>query len=119
MRDILRSLPAALSRASRSPPSTPRDLSEDDIRALRASNVWAPSTTKTNFLVLRWFCRWAGNPPAEDESVWVTPHEAPVHGRWLAADQLGRLGLAAEGRERLLVALEGFNGLRRIEVLRL
>ncbi|HEV2165518.1 MAG TPA: site-specific integrase, partial [Thermoplasmata archaeon] len=43
----------------------------------------------------------------------------PVHRRWLTADQLGELWIAARGRERLLVALEGFNGLRRVEVLRL
>ncbi|HLN51589.1 MAG TPA: site-specific integrase, partial [Thermoplasmata archaeon] len=39
--------------------------------------------------------------------------------RWLAPEQLARLYRAAQGRERILVALEGFNGLRRVEVLRL
>ena len=42
-----------------------------------------------------------------------------IHRRWLVPAQLGALYTAPRGRERLLVALEGFNGLRRIEVLRL
>lgn len=119
MRQILGSVPAALQRSGRPSPSSPYDLTEDDIRALKESHVWAVSTTKTNLLVLRWFCQWSENPISEDEELWVTPQGIPVRRRWLSADQLGRLWVAARGRERLLVALEGFNGLRRIEVLRL
>ncbi|MGP8158443.1 MAG: tyrosine-type recombinase/integrase [Thermoplasmata archaeon] len=47
------------------------------------------------------------------------PGEAAGRRRWLAPDQLARLYKFARGRERVLVALEGFNGLRRVEVLRL
>jgi integrase len=119
MRQILRSIPASLARAGRSDCVSPLDLKEEEVRALKESHIWAPSTTRTNLLVLRWFLRWAGSALAERPEVWVTPSGAPVHRRWLTAEQLGRLREAASGRERLLVALEGFNRLRRIEVLRL
>ena len=38
--------------------------------------------------------------------------------RWLSETQLGAVMNAAQGTERLVVALEGFQGLRRIEVMR-
>lgn len=47
------------------------------------------------------------------------PGESAGLRRWLAAEQLVQLYRSARGRERVLVALEGFNGLRRVEVLRL
>jgi integrase len=120
MREILiGSIPAALERAGRARPSTPRAVTEADVRALKESSGWAPSTLKTDLIVLRGFLRGSGNPIAEAEEPWVTTHGAPVNRRWLTAQQLGALWCAARGRERLLVSLEGFNGLRRIEVLRL
>jgi integrase len=51
--------------------------------------------------------------------VWAVPAETAGHRRWLAAEQLALLYRVAHGRERVLLALEGFNGLRRVEVLRL
>jgi integrase/recombinase XerC len=47
------------------------------------------------------------------------PGESAGRRRWLGADQLARLYRASRGRERVLIALEGLNGLRRVEVLRL
>jgi integrase len=119
MRQVLGAVPRALVRAGRPAPVSPRGIVAADVRALKERSGWAPSTLKTNLLVLRWFVRWAGNPVAETEDVWVTPRGASIHRRWLTASQLGALWEASRGRERLLVALEGFNGLRRIEVLRL
>ena len=119
MRYILRSIPTSLARAGRHGAVSPRDLTEGDLTALKDSHIWAPSTLRTNLLVVRWFAKWSGNPLADNPYVWVTPHRAPTRRRWLTAEQLGDLWTGAHGRERLLVALEGFNGLRRIEVLRL
>jgi integrase len=42
-----------------------------------------------------------------------------MYRRWLSATQLTALWNVSEGRQRLVVALEGFNGLRRCERLRL
>ncbi len=47
------------------------------------------------------------------------PEESTGRRRWLAPEHLVRLYRAARGRERVILALEGFNGLRRVEVLRL
>jgi integrase len=72
-----------------------------------------------NLTVLEKFLRWAGNPLANEPQEWS--HAKPVATcRWcLTVEQLGALMRAARGRERVQVALEGYNGLRRIEVLRL
>jgi integrase len=72
-----------------------------------------------NLTVLREFLRWAGNPLSNEPQEWSHAKPVATHRRWLTVEQLGALMRAAEGRERTLVALEGFNGLRRVEVLRL
>ncbi|MGA8275728.1 MAG: site-specific integrase [Thermoplasmata archaeon] len=72
-----------------------------------------------HFNALRRFLRWAKNPLASDRGVWAVPEESTGRRRWLAPEQLIRLYRAARGRERVLLALEAFNGLRRVEVLRL
>lgn len=51
--------------------------------------------------------------------MWSVGSGSPSRRRWLTSTQIGQLFRSAQGRERLLVALEGFNGLRRVEVLRL
>jgi integrase len=81
--------------------------------------TWAPATFALHFGALRQFLRWAGNPIATDRGVWAVPSGSAGRRRWLAPEQLARLYRAARGRERILLALEGFNGLRRVEVLRL
>ncbi|MFZ3355399.1 MAG: tyrosine-type recombinase/integrase [Thermoplasmata archaeon] len=80
---------------------------------------WSPATFAIHFNALRRFLRWARNPLAADRGVWAVPGETTGRRRWLTPEQLARLYRAAKGRERILVALEGFNGLRRVEVLRL
>jgi integrase len=80
---------------------------------------WSPATFAIHFNALRRFLRWARNPLAAQRGVWAVPGEAAGRRRWLAPEHLARLYRAAKGRERVLVALEGFNGLRRVEVLRL
>jgi integrase len=96
----------------------------DQFRALHVDQLkrglpWSPATFTVHFTAVRRFLRWAGNPLADDRGVWALPAEATGRRRWLAPDQLVRLYRAARGRERILLALEGFNGLRRVEVLRL
>jgi integrase len=62
---------------------------------------------------------WSGNPIASKRNVRSLPSGEPTHRRWLTREQLLQLYAGATGPGRLLVALEGFNGLRRVEVLRL
>jgi integrase len=80
---------------------------------------WEKATVALHFAALRQFARWAANPIAQSPGVWRLPAGQPSHRRWLTNSQLSRLLSAARGREKVLVALEGLNGLRRIEVLRL
>ena len=47
------------------------------------------------------------------------PHRHSERRRWLSQEQLVQLYRSSRHRERAIVALEGFNGLRRVEVLRL
>jgi len=89
------------------------------VERLKGGLPWSPATLSLHFNALRRFLRWAENPLAAHRGLWAVPAETTGRRRWLAPDQLARLYRAARGRERILLALEGFNGLRRVEVLRL
>ena len=95
------------------------DVSDGYIRALREGLPWETPTFAIHFQALRQFLRWAGNPLAEERSIWRLPSGATVHRRWLTRDQLLSLYRGSKGVERIIVGLEGFGGLRRVEVLRL
>ncbi len=86
---------------------------------LKGNLPWSPATLALHFNALRRFLRWAHNPLATQRWLWAVPAETTGRRRWLAPEQLARLYRAARGREQILLALEGFNGLRRVEVLRL
>ncbi len=100
-------------------PTSPREVTREHLSGLRRSLPWSPGTLALHFTALRRFLRWAGNPLADVPDAWSVPSAAPTHRRWLKTEELARLYRAARGRERVLISLEGFNGLRRIEVLRL
>ena len=97
----------------------PGSLSSAHIRLLKTGLPFAPATLATHLVALRRFLRWAGHPLARDRAVWAIPSGTPSRRRWLSQEQLVRLYRYARHRERAIVALEGFNGLRRVEVLRL
>jgi integrase len=101
------------------PPARPGDWTVAHLESLRRGLPWSPATFMVHFTALRRFLRWAKNPLADAGESWALPGGTAVNRRWLAPEQLVRLYRAARGRERALVALEGFNGLRRVEVLRL
>jgi len=100
-------------------PASAGELTAEHVQALRERMGWEKATVALHFAALRQFARWATNPIALSPGVWRLPAGQPSHRRWLTNSQLSRLLSAARGREKVLVALEGLNGLRRIEVLRL
>lgn len=100
-------------------PRSIRDLTEEAVLSVRKGMGWEKATFAIHFAALRQFARWAGNPVALRGGVWRLPSGQPTHRRWLTREQLSLLLRSAEGKEKLLVALEGLNGLRRVEVLRL
>ena len=120
MRWELRRFPR-LARAENGPDPPPdaRQVGPAHLLALREHQTWEKATFAIHFAALRQFLRWAGNPVTESRRLWRLPSGAPGHRRWLTKEQLERLFRSAHGRERLLIALEGLNGLRRVEVLRL
>ena len=100
-------------------PASPADMNRQHLDTLRSSLPWAPATIALHFAALRRFVRWSGNPLATDVGAWSLPTGTPSHRRWLSPTDLARLYCSARGLERVIVSLEGFNGLRRVEVLRL
>jgi integrase len=120
MRWELNRFPALLSRVGRKTVlRSPSDVTGECIQALRDGLEWETPTFAIHFQAVRQFLRWSGNPVAGERSHWRLPTGAPVHRRWLAREQLISLYRASVGVERIIVALEGFAGLRRVEVLRL
>jgi integrase len=102
-----------------SAPESPRELTAEHVQSLRDGMGWEKATIALHFAALRQFARWGANPIAQMAGVWRLPSGQPSHRRWITKSQLSRLLSAARGREKILIALEGLNGLRRVEVLRL
>lgn len=65
---------------------------------------------------LRGFLRWARNPVADIRSVWKMRRADPRNRRWFDSRTLDLLMGAATDRERLLLALGAWTGLRRREI---
>jgi integrase len=119
---VLDGYPRTFCRAGVDPkkvPTAAKSVTRQHIRTLKTSGILAPATIAMYLTVLREFLRHEGNPLAEEKGLWAFDRGEPLHLRWLTAEQMGAMYQEARGRERVLVALEGFNGLRRIEVLRL
>jgi integrase len=95
------------------------DVDGDLIQAFRKGLTWERATFALHFAALRQFLTWSGNPLAGRKTVWRLPSGDPTHRRWLSREQFVRLYRASRGKARLLIGLEGLNGLRRVEVLRL
>lgn len=100
-------------------PSAPLDFGPAHLAAIRAGMPWEKPTFAIHFAALRPFLKWAGHPLGADGGAWRLPSGEPSHRRWLTRDQLVALLAKASGAARLLVGLEGLNGLRRVEALRL
>lgn len=101
------------------PPTGPAEVIPRHLSVLRDAAGWERATVEFYFSSIRGFLRWAKNGVSEEKAVWRLPMGVARRRRWLTKAQLLDLLHAAPPRARLLVALEGFNGLRRIEVLRL
>ena len=120
LRYTLNRLPVVWSRLGVDPlPTGPADLVPQHMTVLRERAGWERSTLQFYYSAARGFARWGRNGIAEDRGVWRLPSGVARRRRWLTRAQLQELLRSASDRARLLVALEGFNGLRRVEVLRL
>ncbi len=107
-------------RAGTPAPVGPTDVSREHIRAVKGCGIWGPRTLKTKFSVLRGFLRWADNPLSDGKNpVWRLPSGFADRRNWIDRDEMVSLYRQAEGRTRVRVVLQGFNGLRECEVRRL
>jgi integrase len=107
-------------RAGTSAPEGPTVVSREHIRAFKRCGLWGPRTLRTKFSVLRGFLRWAENPLSDGKNpVWRLPSGFADRRNWIDRDDLVALYRQAEGRARVRVVLQGFNGLRECEVRRL
>lgn len=89
------------------------------VLAIRDSAIWAPKTRSFQLQALRGFLRFCGSPLADNRRLWAVDGTA-LNRRWLTREQLTAVWNACrDDNDRLAVAATGFNGLRRIEVLRL
>ncbi len=119
-RIVLASMPRLLRRAGVvDVPIAASRVTREHVRLLKSCPAWAPKTTAQHLAALRPFLRWSGNRLSDEKPLWRPPPGEATRRRWLTKEQLAKLFAAAQGRERLLVALMGYGGLRRCEVLRL
>ena len=117
---VLLRFPDTWGRAGVDPaPLSPRAVTAANVRSLRDSPEWAPKTRSLYLQVLRGFLRWDGHSLAGARGLWALDG-SPLHRRWLSKEQLlSAWGACSCLLDRLCVAATGFNGLRRIELLRL
>lgn len=121
LRWVLRRFPTEIwLRAGVNPaPTSPFAVRPNQVTAVRESPEWAPKTRRVYLEALRGFLRWNDRPIANDRRLWALDGTA-LNRRWLTGPQLVALWEACrDDLDRLVVASTGFNGLRRIELLRL
>jgi integrase len=100
-------------------PTRLSEITPSVIRTLRDSPAYAPKTRSQYLQSLRHMLRFLGSPLAEDRHLWTLDARA-ARRRWLTKAQLRAIWTACrDDLDRLAVAAGGFNGLRRIEILRL
>jgi len=100
-------------------PRIAAEVTVSHVKAVRDSPLWAPKTRSIYLQALRGFLRHCGNPIAENRRLWAIDG-TPLTRRWLTKEQLTAIwDVCRDDYDRLAVAATGFNGLRRVEVLRL
>ena len=110
--------------------SHPADLTEEMVLRWKANPVGPgahgegsrllPSTAFQALWILRGFLCSAGNPIAANDNLWAFASAPPMNRRYFDKEQLESLFAGCKNeRERVAIALAGFNGLRRIEIVRL
>lgn len=119
MRRYVERMPSLLAKVGLPGALGPEEITGHHLRALREGLGWTRSSLRVLFASLRRYLRWEGLPLAEDPRAWRLPSGEAARRRWLEKRDLLRLWARSKGACRVVVALEGFNGLRRVEVLRL
>lgn len=111
--------PALLRRVGFDPPPPPMKLGLEHLEALQERLGWSRNGLAVYFAALRGLLRTLSHPLAEARGAWRLPSGDATRRRWIRPEQLSTLLAKAEGMEKVVVVLEGFNAFRRIEVQRL
>jgi integrase len=111
--------PSHFERLGFDPPTSARAVTRAMIEALRDTPTLAPTSRQNWTSRLRGFLAFDGNPLATDDDLWKFGKPIPKKRPYLALEKAKAILKAAEGRERLVVALGLFNGLRSVEIHRL
>lgn len=100
-------------------PTSVRSVRRAHVLALRNCPEWAPKTRRFYLEALRGLLRWKRRALADERGLWTIDGTA-LNRRWLERSQLVALWeVCRDDTDRLIVGAAGFNGLRRIELLRL
>ena len=98
---------------------TPETVTRDMVEAYALDSTLAPTTRAMNLGLLRAFLEHEGVELASRRRLWRGPARVATRRSWPTNVELAALLNAAHGRERVVVALTGFNGLRSDEIRRL
>jgi integrase len=109
-------LPEHFVRLGFTRPTNARMITRDMVEAYAHDKGLAPNTRAMNIGLLRMFLEFEKAPLAYERKVWKKPPRVARRRFWLTKEELTSLFNAAVGRERVVVALAGFNGLRSYEI---
>ena len=115
-RDHVGALPAHFARLGFPRPSTADGISREMVEAYSYDSTLAPTTRSMNLGLLRSFLRAQGSPLVESKRLWKGPKPVATRRFWLTQNQLAEAWNVALGRERIVLALAAFNGLRSAEI---
>jgi len=97
-------------------PTSARTVTREMIEAYAHDRDLAPTTRSVGLCLLRLFLKAEGAAIARDDRIWKGPKPVARRRFWLTKEELTALMNAARGRERVAIALAGFNGLRLGEI---
>ncbi|MDE1822207.1 MAG: tyrosine-type recombinase/integrase [Euryarchaeota archaeon] len=115
-REHVGALPRHFERLGFEPPTNPHAVSKAMIESYAHDDTLAPTTRAMDLGLLRQFLDHEKIELARDGPLWKKPKRVARRRFWLPKEELFALLAAARGRERLVVALAGFNGLRSHEI---
>jgi integrase len=115
-RETLFCVPDHVERLGFARPLRPSDYSSEMVEALSRDPSLAPTTRTTYLGILHHFLRAQGAPLAESRRAWRLPAWVATRRDWATKEALSYVLSAAIGRERIAVALAGYNGLRSEEI---
>lgn len=115
-REHVQALPRHFERLGFARASSPGAVTPAMVQAYGHDDGLAPTTRAMNLGLLRLFLEHEELELAREKALWKKPKRVARRRFWLTLEELTAVMNAARGRERLVVALAGYNGLRSNEI---